>query len=68
YLLRHTREPGRRELHLTHQAIADDLGTSREVVSRVLKDLEQRGLLRLARGRIGIDDPQGLELALAQCD
>ncbi|HHI77347.1 MAG TPA: Crp/Fnr family transcriptional regulator [Gammaproteobacteria bacterium] len=68
YLLRHTREPGRRELHLTHQAIADDLGTSREVVSRVLKDLEQRGLLRLARGRIGIDDPRGLELVLAQCD
>ena len=57
-----------RRLDLTHQAIADDLGTSREVVSRVLKDLEQRGLLRLARGRIGIDDPQGLELALAQCD
>jgi len=36
----------------THQEIADHLGTSREVVSRILKDWEQRGLLSLARGEI----------------
>ena len=44
----------------THNAIAADLGTSREVVSRLLKDFEQRGLLRLSRGRLEIDDPQAL--------
>ena len=30
-------------LETTHQKIANDLGTSREVVSRLLKDLERKG-------------------------
>lgn len=47
-------------LHLTHQRIADDLGTSREVISRLLKDLEQRQLLSIGRGRICINSPDGL--------
>jgi len=36
----------------THQSLADHLGTSREVVSRILKDWEQRGLLSISRGAI----------------
>ncbi len=36
----------------THQKIADDLGTSREVVSRLLKDLERKGIVALSRGEI----------------
>jgi CRP/FNR family transcriptional regulator len=36
----------------SHQKIADDLGTSREVVSRILKDMERRGTLALSRNRI----------------
>lgn len=36
----------------THQKIADDLGTSREVVSRLLKDLERKGKVRLGRNMI----------------
>lgn len=36
----------------THQEMADHLGTSREVVSRILKDWEERGLLEMARGEI----------------
>lgn len=36
----------------THQAIANDLGTSREVVSRILKDFERRGVLCLSRNSI----------------
>lgn len=43
-------EDGR--LAATHQRIADDLGTSREVVSRLLKDFERRGLVELSRGSI----------------
>jgi len=39
-------------LSITHQAIANDLGTSREVVSRLLKDLEKKGEISLARNRI----------------
>jgi CRP/FNR family transcriptional regulator len=36
----------------THQELADHVGTSREVVSRILKDLEQRGTLEISRGSI----------------
>lgn len=47
---------GRHELKspiaVTHQEIAVELGTAREVVSRLLKDFERQGLVRLARGRI----------------
>ena len=41
-------------LHLSHQEIADDLGTARAVVSRMLKQMERKGMLRLQRGRIRI--------------
>lgn len=45
-------------LAVTHQKIANDLGTSREVVSRLLKDLERQGRVRLARNEIRlVDDP-----------
>jgi CRP/FNR family transcriptional regulator len=39
-------------LDRTHQQIAQDLGTSREVVSRLLKDFERRGLILLSRNMI----------------
>jgi CRP/FNR family transcriptional regulator len=39
-------------LETTHQKIANDLGTSREVVSRLLKDLERKGKVRLSRHEI----------------
>ncbi len=40
------------KLMITHQKIADDLGTSREVVSRLLKEFERRGVVRLSRNSI----------------
>jgi CRP/FNR family transcriptional regulator len=40
----------------THQQIANDLGTSREVVSRLLKDFERQGLTHLSRNSIKIDE------------
>lgn len=36
-------------IELTHQEIANDLNTSREVISRLLKKLEQRGDISLNR-------------------
>lgn len=36
----------------THQEIADELSTSREVVSRLLKQMEHKGKVRLGRNRI----------------
>jgi CRP/FNR family transcriptional regulator len=49
-------------LHSTHQQIASELGTSREVVSRILKDFEALGLVELGRGSVGLLDPRGLGL------
>jgi CRP/FNR family transcriptional regulator len=40
----------------THQSIASDLGTSREVVSRILKDFEQQGLISIKRGAITLEN------------
>jgi CRP/FNR family transcriptional regulator len=40
------------KLIVTHQKIADDLGTSREVVSRLLKDFEREEKLTLSRNLI----------------
>lgn len=39
-------------LYISHKEIADDLVTSREVISRLLKQMEKKELLELARGRI----------------
>jgi CRP/FNR family transcriptional regulator len=55
YLI-HRCEPNHNCIKLTHQAIASDLGTSREVVSRILKDLEQQQLIIIHRGMIQIID------------
>jgi CRP/FNR family transcriptional regulator len=41
-----------RSIHITHEQIADELGTAREVVSRLLKEFERHGALELARGRV----------------
>ena len=44
----------------THEAIATDLGTSREVVSRLLKELEYKNVLSLSRGAITIHQTEAL--------
>lgn len=47
-------------LHTTHQQLADELGSVREIVSRLLKGLAAQGLVRLGREQIEILDPPGL--------
>lgn len=61
YLLTAFDQAGGAELPLTHEVIAKDLGSVREVVSRLLKTFESKGLVSLARGRIAILDRDGLE-------
>ena len=41
-------------LPIAHQEVADDLGSSRVVVSRLLKQFENQGIVQLFRGRIKI--------------
>lgn len=48
------------DIRVTHSGVANELGTAREVVSRLLKDFERSGLVRLQRGRIAITDRTGL--------
>jgi CRP/FNR family transcriptional regulator len=48
------------QIQTTHQQIADELGTAREVITRLLKDLEADGKLTLQRGLISLIDKQAL--------
>ncbi len=64
FLLRHARgEP--LTVTATHQQIAADLGTSREVVSRILADFGADGLISGSRGQIVLHDPIRLRQKIA---
>ncbi|WP_261841817.1 Crp/Fnr family transcriptional regulator [Aliamphritea ceti] len=49
------------QLSATHQFIAIEIGSAREVVSRHLKSLEKQGLLKLQRGSVLLLDRDGLQ-------
>jgi CRP/FNR family transcriptional regulator len=53
-------DDGHAMARLTHQQIAAELGSSREVISRLLEDLEADGLVRRSRGMIQLVDIPGL--------
>lgn len=54
YLKRQCRETQSKVLTISHQDIANDLNTSREVVSRLLKKLEQHGKIVMQRHAIEV--------------
>lgn len=54
YLKRNSDACGCKDLKLSHQDIATELNTSREVISRLLKKMEQRGLVQLHRNHIAL--------------
>jgi CRP/FNR family transcriptional regulator len=39
-------------VEITHQKLAGEIGTAREVISRLLKQMEKDNLIALERGRI----------------
>jgi CRP/FNR family transcriptional regulator len=51
------------EIHATHQALADELGSVREIVSRLLRSFEDRGWVDLGRERIRVLDRHALAAA-----
>lgn len=51
---------GKSEIDMSHQEIADNLGTAREVVSRILKYFENEGIVSISRKVIKILDPKKL--------
>ena len=52
-------------LRTTHEEIAKDIGTVREVISRLLKDLERDGVIELGRGEIRLKDMERLKRELS---
>lgn len=54
YLKKQAQTLNTTSLNTTHQQIADDLNTSREVVSRLLKKMEQREMISLHRNQIDL--------------
>lgn len=53
-------------IHATHQALADELGSAREMVSRLLKNFAEQGWVRLGREQIAITDAEALKRYAAQ--
>lgn len=56
---RNAQESG--EIELTHQLLADTIGTHRETVTRVLGGLQEQGLIRLERGKVYLLKPTELK-------
>ena len=48
-------------LKLTHETIANHLGTHREVITRMLRYFQNEGLVKLSRGAVELLDSKGLE-------
>ncbi len=48
---------GSNEFSITHQQLAEELGTTREVVSRLLKQMEKQELIMLSRNKITLNIP-----------
>ncbi|GGH12702.1 MULTISPECIES: Crp/Fnr family transcriptional regulator [Mucilaginibacter] len=48
---------GSNEFSITHQQLAEELGTTREVVSRLLKQMEKQELITLSRNKISLNIP-----------
>jgi CRP/FNR family transcriptional regulator, anaerobic regulatory protein len=50
----------------THQALADELGSVREIISRLLKNFANMGLIRLGREQIEVIDGRALKKIVSQ--
>ncbi|MGD8408322.1 MAG: Crp/Fnr family transcriptional regulator [Thiohalophilus sp.] len=57
---------GSSTIEVTHQSLAQELGTTREVISRLLKQFEQQQCITLARGRITLNSQTSLDWFVQQ--
>ena len=48
-------------LKITHEKIANHMGTAREVVTRMLRYFQSEGMVKLTRGTVEVTDASGLE-------
>ena len=61
FLLEEASIEGTDKLKITHEAIANHLGSHREVITRMLRYFQNEGMVRLSRGAIEIADSKKLE-------
>lgn len=61
FLLEECAIEGTNKLKITHEVIANHLGTHREVVTRMLRYFQSDGLIALSRGTVEILNPEKLE-------
>ena len=58
FLLEECALEGTYSLKITHEKIANHMGTAREVVTRILRYFQNEGMVRLTRGTVDIIDPE----------
>ena len=61
FLLEESRLAESNFLQITHEKIANHMGTAREVVTRMLRYFQTEGMVRLSRAAVEITDPKALE-------
>lgn len=61
FLVQECAVEGTQTLHITHERIANHLGSAREVVTRMLRYFQSEGMVRLSRGVVEITDLPKLE-------
>ena len=66
FLLEEIRVEGKSVLTITHDKIANHLGTAREVVTRMLRYFQSEGMVKLTRGAVEVVDEDALEMLAEQ--
>ena len=61
FLLEEMSIEGTNQLKITHETIANHLGSHREVITRMLRYFQNEGMVKLSRGTIEITDAKKLE-------
>jgi len=61
FLLEEVSIEGTNQLKITHETIANHLGSHREVITRMLRYFQSEGMVRLSRGIVEITDARKLE-------
>lgn len=61
FLLEEASIEGTNEIKITHEIIANHLGTHREVITRMLRYFQNEGMVKLSRGTVTIYDAEKLE-------
>ena len=66
FLLEEAELRGAKSLAITHEQIANHMGTQREVITRMLRHFQQEGLVVLSRGRVELANEAGLQALAAE--